>query len=128
MTKVSGQSKPIPLRSLGEGVNHLLGIAVSLIAARDGLLLVDEIENGLHYSVMTRMWKLILDQSRALNVQVFAATHSLDCIRGFQAATAELGFGDARLIRLEGKSGNIEGVSFDPAELRIVTEEDIEVR
>jgi predicted ATPase len=128
MAKASGQRKPVPLRSLGEGINHLLGIAVSLVAARDGLFLVDEIDNGLHYSVMTRMWTLILEQSRKLNVQVFAATHSLDCIRGFQAATAALGASDALLIRLEGKSGVIEGVPFDPAELRIATEEDIEVR
>lgn len=128
MVKVQGGREPVPLFSLGEGINHLFGITVSLVAARNGLLLIDEIENGLHYSLLERFWSLILDQSQALNVQVFAATHSLDCIRGFQDATTGLEASDALLIRLQGTDGNIEGVTFNPDELRIVTEEDIEVR
>ncbi|MEI6985931.1 MAG: ATP-binding protein [Rhodospirillaceae bacterium] len=128
MVKFSDHRKPAPLRSLGEGTNHLFGLAVSLIAARDGILLVDEIENGLHYSVMTRMWKLIIEQCNKLNVQIIAATHSLDCIKGFQAATAELNATEALLIRLEGKDGNIKGVTFNPSELAIAIDGDIEFR
>jgi hypothetical protein len=128
LVKIGRHAMPVPLRSLGEGVNHLFGIAVSLAAARNGFLLIDEVENGVHYSVMKDLWALILKQSQDLNVQVFATTHSLDCIRGFEAAASGLGAEDASLIRLEGVNGVISGVSFEPDELNLVVEKEIEVR
>ncbi len=128
LVKIGRHAMPVPLRSLGEGVNHLFGIAVSLAAARNGFLLIDEVENGVHYSVMKDLWALILKQSQDLNVQVFATTHSLDCIRGFEAAASGLDAEDASLIRLEGVNGVISGVSFEPDELNLVVEKEIEVR
>ena len=49
--KIESFEEPIPLRALGDGVNRLFGIALALAHAKDGLLLIDEIENGIHYSV-----------------------------------------------------------------------------
>ena len=43
--------------------------------------MVDEIDTGLHYTVMKKMWQLVLATTRRLEVQVFATTHSLDCVR-----------------------------------------------
>lgn len=128
LVKIRRHSKPVPLRSLGEGINHLFGLAVSLACAKNGFLLIDEIENGLHYSVMKGLWSLILKQSKDLGVQVFATTHSLDCIRGFQEASDGLSPTEASLIRLEGSDGKISGVSFDSKELKIVANQEIEVR
>jgi len=90
--------------------------------------LIDEVENGVHYSVMKDLLALILKQIQDLNVQVFATTHSLDCIGGFEAAASGLGAEDASLIRLEGVNGVISGVSFEPDELNLVVEKEIEVR
>ncbi|GEO81185.1 AAA family ATPase [Pararhodospirillum oryzae] len=128
LARLSGTATPVPLRSLGEGINHLFGIAAALAASRGGMLLVDEVENGLHYSVMADLWKVILQQSRELDVQVFATTHSLDCLRGFQAATQGLDPTEARLIRLEGADGIVKGIPFDPEELDLVMRGRIEVR
>lgn len=74
--------KPIPLGSFGDGVRRLMGLALSLSRVGGGTLLVDEIDTGLHYSVMADMWKLIVKKSVESNVQVFATTHSWDCIEG----------------------------------------------
>jgi len=51
--RIDHEPHPVPLRSMGDGVNRLFGIGLAMVSAREGLLLVDEIENGIHYSVKT---------------------------------------------------------------------------
>jgi len=75
-------SDRIPLGSLGDGMNRLLVLACQLVSAEHGMLLVDEIDTGLHVSAMTKMWRLVVDTAKELDVQVFATTHSDDCLRG----------------------------------------------
>ena len=58
---------------------RMLGLAVALANAKGGILLVDEIDTGLHYSVMEDMWRMVSRRASALDVQVFATTHSKDC-------------------------------------------------
>lgn len=128
VVRVRNVDDPIPLRSMGEGMNRMLGIALSLAAARDGLLIVDEIESGLHYSVLSDMWRLVFQVAYRLNVQVFATSHSWDCIESFQQAAHEDVQNEGVLIRIERKGGKILPTSFDERELDIVTREQIEVR
>ncbi len=125
---LSDSSSRIPLRSLGEGMNRMLGIALALINARDGILLVDEIESGLHYSVQADMWRLVFETARRLNIQVFATTHSWDCIQGFQEAAQEDEQSNGFLIRLGRKQDNIVATVYNEEELAIATREQIEVR
>lgn len=71
----------IPIGSMGDGIWRFLAMALNLTNAAGGYLLVDEIDTGLHYSVMLAMWRLIIETARRLNIQVFATTHSSDCVR-----------------------------------------------
>jgi len=128
IVKIIGMDEPLPLRSLGDGMQRLFGIALALVNARNGLLLVDEIENGLHYSAQLDVWRLINRLASRLNVQVFATTHSWDCIEAFQKATQEDTQSEGVLIRLESKKGKIIATLFDEQELGIATREQIEVR
>lgn len=89
MGKVARFSEPIPVKSLGEGINHILGVILSLIQARGGCLLADEIENGIHYSRQAELWRLIFRQAAKGQTQVIATTHSWDCVVGFQVAAME---------------------------------------
>ena len=89
IVKLEAIDGSVPLGSLGEGLRRMLGIALCLVTARDGLLLVDEIDTGLYYSVLPDMWKLVFEVARRLNVQVFATTHSWDCISAFSQAQQE---------------------------------------
>lgn len=127
IVKMRSFESPFPLRSLGEGMNRMFGLALALVNAQDGLLLVDEVESGLHYSVLPEMWKFIFEAAKRLNVQVFATTHSWDCIDGFQQAAAQ-SEDEGMLIRLENKKGKIISTYFDEKELSIATREQIEVR
>ena len=70
----------VPLKTFGDGVNRLFGIILSLCNPRNGVLLVDEIENGLHYWVKSDIWRTLFRLSRDLNVQVFATSHLLGIV------------------------------------------------
>ncbi|NLS94532.1 MAG: AAA family ATPase [Planctomycetaceae bacterium] len=82
LLELDGESVRIPLGSVGDGSRRLLGLALALIRYRDSVLLLDEIDAGLHYSIMPRLWHLIVETARQSNMQVFATTHSSDCVRG----------------------------------------------
>jgi predicted ATPase len=69
-----------PLGSMGDGVRRLLALAIHLVRSAGGTLLIDEIDTGLHHSVMVQMWKLVVETAARLDVQVFATTHSMDCV------------------------------------------------
>jgi len=128
--KTSNYNEPIPLRSLGEGINRLLSIILSIVNARNGVLLVDEIENGLHYSALPDVWRLIFQTAKRLNVQVFATTHSWDCIEAFQQSASEDDDPNSGvLVRLQNNdSGDVTATVFDEEDLAIVTRSGIEVR
>lgn len=125
--KVANTEAPIPLRSMGDGIVRLFGIALALVRARNGLLLLDEAENGVHYSVQADLWRMIFRLAYDLNVQVFATTHSYDCIKAFEEA-ARGSDEEGVLIRLAQKGGRTIVAEFDEHELEVAVEGQIEVR
>jgi AAA15 family ATPase/GTPase len=127
--KVSRYNHPIPLSSMGEGMYRILTLAMSLVSAENGVLLVDEIETGLYYKAQTDMWRLILETAKELNVQVFATTHSWDCIAAFEEALEPIKSSViGKLFRLDGKYGELRAVEYNAEDLEIAVEESIEVR
>lgn len=86
--KVNG--KYLELTELGDGVRHLVSIVTSLYAAENGYLFIDEMDNGVHYSVLDELWNTIFVLSKQLNVQVFATTHSKECIESFNRVQQNL--------------------------------------
>jgi hypothetical protein len=125
--KVESFEEPIPLRALGDGVNRLFGLALALVHAKDGLFLVDEIENGIHYSVQPDLWRLVFEMATRLKVQVFATTHSYDCVKAFEEAARE-NEEEGVLVRLARKGDRTLVGEFDEGELKIAVEGEIEVR
>jgi hypothetical protein len=125
--KLNTVPEPMPLRALGEGINRVLEIALALVFARNGVLLLDEFENGIHYSVHRQLWRLIFRTALQLNVQVFATTHSSDCIRAFGQVAREEPT-DGALIRLQRVNDEVVPTPFDEDDLEVVAEEGIEVR
>jgi len=115
----------VPIGSMGDGVWRLLGISLALARARGGVLLIDEIDAGLHYSVMVDMWRLVCATAGALDIQVFATTHSRDCYEALAAVT-EADRSEISLQRIE--RGKRSAVGFSEAELRQAAERGLEVR
>ena len=105
----------------------MFGIALALVNAKDGFLLIDEAENGLHYSIQAEIWRFIFLIATKLNVQVFATTHSSDCVAAFQAAASE-SEEDGVLIRLARKGDRILVGEYDEALLEKAVNGGVEVR
>jgi len=120
-------SEPVPLKSLGEGMTRLFGLALALVNCRNGMLLIDEIESGLHYSVLPDVWKLIFRTAKDLNVQVFATTHSKDCIEAFAQAAYDSPE-EGMLIRLERQGENIVAKTIEEEMLVDAVNYEVEVR
>lgn len=123
---IEGEKTPRRLSSMGDGVNRILTIILAMLNAKGGVLLIDEFENGLHYSVQQKLWKVIFNLSRSLDIQVFVTTHSRDAIRAFVAENIE---NDGTFIRLERRKNKVVAVTYDNKEdLELVLEQDIEIR
>lgn len=110
---IDGANRPMPIQLLGEGLNRMLVLALSMSEAIGGLLLVDEIENGLHHSVQEEVFSMLLDLARAFDVQVFATTHSDECITAAHQALARQAQEEFAYYRLERTNGDVSAVRFD---------------
>lgn len=82
----------LPVEAAGGGLVRLLGLAVNFFTARGGLIVIDEIENGIHHSALPELWRQIRHLGSLLDVQSVITTHSLECVR---AAVAVEGNGQA---------------------------------
>jgi len=85
LVKIANIEEPVPLKSLGDGMTRIFQIILSLVCAKDGVLIIDEFENGLHWSVQKDVWDIVFKLALRLNVQVFCSTHSRDCIQSFES-------------------------------------------
>lgn len=129
VAKMANVRTPVPLRNLGDGINRLLSIFLAMVSARGGFLLLDEFENGLHYSVQEEVWRAVLALASRLQVQVFATTHSWDCIRAFAAAANDSTEVNGMLHRIENRGGDmLRVVELTENDLAIVARQRIEVR
>ena len=81
--KLRNREGLVKLTSLGEGINRYIAILCAIWASKDGYLFIDEIENGMHYTNYEKLWKIILEASKKESCQVFATTHSKECIEAF---------------------------------------------
>lgn len=120
--------RPIPIGSMGDGMWRIMAMAISLAQCKDGFLLIDEIDTGLHYSVMTDMWKLIYRSALDLNVQVFASTHSNDCVRSLAEFCFEDGTAAQEVTLQRIEQGKKKSVPYTAKELEISAAKQIEVR
>ncbi len=123
------ESNPVALSRLGDGMRRLFGIAMALSVTQSGYLVIDEIDTGLHYKAQTDMWKVVLETAKRLDVQVFATTHSWDCIAAFQSAMEEMEDQSiGKLIRLDARGDQLRAIEYDAEDLEITVAQGIEVR
>ena len=128
--ELEGHDRLLPMPLLGDGMTRLLSLALAIGNSENGLVLIDEIENGLHHSVMKSVWSGIAQFAREFNVQIFATTHSWECIRAAHQAFSEDELYDFRLHRLERvkDSDDTRAVTYEPDILETALEMEFEVR
>ena len=128
MAKVSDSPRYVPLCSLGNGTIRSFAAAVALAHSSDGFLVIDQVENGIHYSALRSFWSMMLEAAQKYNVQVLATTHSFDCVRAFARTSIENEEAEGALVRLDKKDGQVRTVEYSEKELEIAADQDIEVR
>lgn len=70
----------MPFSVYGDGIKKILYILNRLFDTTDSILLVDEIETGLHKKYYDLLLPVIFALAKKLNVQLFIATHSIEVI------------------------------------------------
>lgn len=133
IVKLANNEGPIPLKSMGDGMSRILQLSLNMFAAKGGFLLIDEFENGLHYSVQEQVWEMMFAMAEKLDMQVFATTHSRDCVQSFAKVARQRQEDDGILLRV-GRSirtsdyGKITSTAFNGQQLFDMTQADMEVR
>jgi AAA15 family ATPase/GTPase len=123
-----GLSEMIPVTQLGQGFNRLLDIYSEIVVEDAKVLLIDEIENGLHHSVMPVIWKGLFLAAKEFDVQIFATTHSWECILAADEAARAGEKYDLALIRLDRVKEDIKATVIDEKSLSTAKELQWEMR
>jgi AAA15 family ATPase/GTPase len=135
--RLEGESKPLPISVLGDGVQRVLFIALALVNAKhelDGregkIILIDELESGLHHSVQEKLWNLIFEYAKKWQIQFFITTHNQDTLNTFYYVANEVQNQDeAFLFRLQySRTGKLEVIPYDVDRLENVLEMNIDIR
>jgi len=119
----------LEITELGDGARHIISIVTALFQSENGYLFIDEPENGIHYTQLDKVWEIILNLSKEQNVQVFATTHSKECIESYARVAKKLEDKEITytiLSRL--KNGGIHAGVYDSSMLVNTIEQDHELR
>ncbi|MCY4368469.1 MAG: ATP-binding protein [bacterium] len=128
VVKLLNSNRSVPLKSFGDGALRFYGVALALAYSNNGVLLMDEVENGIHHSLQEDYWRMVLQAALHNNVQVLATTHSWDCVRGFAREAAANDGVEGVLIRLDRDNRGIRAIEYSEEELAVAARQNIEVR
>jgi hypothetical protein len=123
-----GLSELLPLAQIGQGVYRLAAIVADIIGEQPAVLLIDEIENGLHHSVQKQVWTGLAAAAKELNVQIFATTHSGECLQAAHKAFLERHPYDLGVIQLFRTEEGVQGRLLDKEHIEAAIKADIELR
>ena len=108
-----GSQRLIPLSYMGEGMNRLLSIALAIPICQHGLLLIDEIENGLHHAILPHVFRSLRSFVTKFNVQLLATTHSWECIAAVHKVYAKNDVYDFRLFEIDTSHDKRQVIAYD---------------
>lgn len=127
-----GLSERVPLSQLGQGIYRVVSMLSDLMGSKPDLFLIDEIENGIHYTTLPVVWNGLAEIAEALDIQIFATTHSKECVE----AAFEVFSGRApspidmelSVIQMMFVKGAVTGRVLDGEHLEGAVKVDIEIR
>ena len=128
LVRCKGVRDRIPIGSMGDGIWRILGLALALARTTGGILLVDEIDTGLHYSVMENMWKLVNQTAKKHKIQVFATTHNRDCFESLAAVCRDTVSENSEVTIQRVERGKTRSVAYSEQEIIAAAQRGMEVR
>ncbi|UQW96625.1 ATP-binding protein [Rummeliibacillus sp. G93] len=124
-----GVGKKIPINYMGDGIGRVLTILLSIISNKNGLVLIDEIDNGIHYTIIPKVWDIISEVAEKYNCQIFATTHSYECLASAIDGISPDRHDEFRYIRVENTEENNQiGKIFTYETLEVAISNGWEVR
>ncbi|NTX40798.1 ATP-binding protein [Myxococcus sp. CA033] len=118
----------LPLSMMGEGAKRSFELAVALSSQEHPVLCIDEVENGLHHSTMGSLWSWIAEVSLVRGAQIFATTHSEECVQAACRAFGERGDEGLRVIRLDKQERETKAVVYDRNLVEAAARMGVEIR
>jgi predicted ATPase len=128
LVRCQGVKERIPIGSMGDGIWRMLGLALALARTKGGILLIDEIDTGLHYSVMENMWELVSKTANRLGIQVFATTHSRDCYESLASISRNIALHENEISMQRIERGKESAVAYSEREIIAAAKRHLEVR
>lgn len=122
-----GLKELVPLSAVGNGITQIFRILLAILSCPRGIILIDEIENGLHHSILPKLWGTINEASKESNVQIVSTCHSYECVSAMLGAVEEKDFYVYRLQR-QNDGSRIECIAIEPQVLRTAIEYGMEIR
>jgi AAA15 family ATPase/GTPase len=125
-----GVDSLLPLATFGDGFLKLFRLLISIVIQSGKRLMIDEIDTGVHYSRIKDFWKMLIQSSIDNNVQLFATTHSKECLQSYQEALEELGYQEkGRIIRLvEHSNSQVKAYTYTYEQFGQSLDNDNEIR
>lgn len=125
----TGGDRRYPINMMGDGMRKLVALLANLYVRKGGVILIDEIDNGFHFTAMPTLWKAIIDAAQTNNIQIFATTHNLDSLKGLHQASTEMAFRELSLYKLIRKNGGIlSSVRYNVDQFAFTIEQELELR
>ncbi|MBN8551173.1 MAG: AAA family ATPase [Deltaproteobacteria bacterium] len=127
---VDGFPRKIPVSLMGDGIGRILSITLSIFVSRSGVVLVDEIENGLHHSKLPEFWTVLTKACIAADCQLVATTHNYECLSAASKSTAEIDLSCFSYVRLDrsNRGKKLAVVQYSGDELSAALAAEFEVR
>ena len=127
-----GLTQLIPLGLFGDGIRRLLSIILSISNSKNGIILIDELENGLHHSALAQTWKAIIELANNYNVQLFITTHNIETLKSLQAVLSNDEMqefqGDIRSYTIRSLEEKHKAYKYDFEDFEHAVLQEIEIR
>jgi hypothetical protein len=123
-----GGERLIPLQFTGEGMTRIAYIVINMCSFPNGVGLIDDVDTGIHYSVMPKVWKTISSLAKKLDIQLFTTTHSLECIKSAYEVSRGIRPYDFSVFRLQKIDEKIKAIYYDKENLEASINTGLEIR
>jgi len=123
--------KMLPINVMGGGINKILSVVLAIKDNKDGVVLIDEIENGLSPSSQEILWQAIFVSAKEFNVQIFATTHSLECIKTLSLTSSQKSVNlkdDIRVYKIERQKEDFRIIKYNKDNIKLAAEKDFDIR
>jgi len=87
--KLKDTAEQVPINVMGDGIRRFLEIVTAVLDKNNTSVLIDEIENGLHYSVYSHLWKMLISYSQQYDKQLFVTTHNIETLESLNSVLKE---------------------------------------